>query len=547
MATEITKAGAKAAMDLSLSGAGFSVSLKIDNVWLAGAVSIGALSLGAFYLVCKGPSENAIKRALERKIFGTGDPEVTNVTDGHSILVELHCHTETSLLLFLEDVETKTVKFRLEEEFKKIGFKEELVVSIRNAEKVNEHVRQIRERFKAGQQEVNQNEDWKQKYEELAKATNKIYEIQAPVLHLPETQTITPSTKEPIKRLQELATLLNDLTQRERCVNDSNKRGGLEVLELKDLLEEVKNLKETLRREIAISKGLRRTIEKLQEDNKALAKTTKHERVEESNVMTSDIPELREKVHELEKENELLQQKLTKKDKELERFQGQDTDDATTQARPRASSATSLGASSGYQSEEEPDESNLEIIQMPQSQAIQEGKKLVLSCRIRGLPDVRYRWVKDDVEIPGVNRSDLVLEPVEMQDFGRYFCRVWDKSGSVTSDTADIDVFPATQMRFRGLHEMDQATKQVVSDLLSKKRLPGLATWKQVARRYAMRETEISLLEIEKSPASAMLDRLASLAPNLTVYYLCKTFKEPGLRRQDVVNILSKQIVVSIE
>lgn len=182
-----------------------------------------------------------------------------------------------------------------------------------------------RERFKAGQQEVNQNEDWKQKYEELAKATNKIYEIQAPVLHLPETQTITPSTKEPIKRLQELATLLNDLTQRERCVNDSNKRGGLEVLELKDLLEEVKNLKETLRREIAISKGLRRTIEKLQEDNKALAKTTKHERVEESNVMTSDIPELREKVHELEKENELLQQKLTKKDKELERFQGQDT------------------------------------------------------------------------------------------------------------------------------------------------------------------------------------------------------------------------------
>jgi len=547
MATEITKAGAKAAMDLSLSGAGFSVSLKIDNVWLAGAVSIGALSLGAFYLVCKGPSENAIKRALERKIFGTGDPEVTNVTDGHSILVELQCHTETSLLLFLEDVETKTVKFRLEEEFKKIGFKEELVVSISNAEKVNEHVRQIRERFKAGQQEVNQNEDWKQKYEELAKATNKIYEIQAPVLHLPETQTITPSTKEPIKRLQELATLLNDLTQRERCVNDSNKRGGLEVLELKDLLEEVKNLKETLRREITISKGLRRTIEKLQEDNKALAKTTKHERVEESNVMTSDIPELREKVHELEKENELLQQKLTKKDKELERFQGQDTDDATTQARPRASSATSLGASSGYQSEEEPDESNLEIIQMPQSQAIQEGKKLVLSCRIRGLPDVRYRWVKDDVEIPGVNRSDLVLEPVEMQDFGRYFCRVWDKSGSVTSDTADIDVFPATQMRFRGLHEMDQATKQVVSDLLSKKRLPGLATWKQVARRYAMRETEISLLEIEKSPASAMLDRLASLAPNLTVYYLCKTFKEPGLRRQDVFNILSKQIVVSIE
>lgn len=148
MAGEITKAaaeaGAKAAMDLSLSGAGFSVSLKIDNVWLAGAVSIGALSLGAFYLASKGPAENTIKRALERKIFGMVDPEVTNITDGHSILLELHCHTEATLLLFLEDVETKTVKFRLEEEFKKIGFKEELDITIRNAEKVNEQARQIR-------------------------------------------------------------------------------------------------------------------------------------------------------------------------------------------------------------------------------------------------------------------------------------------------------------------------------------------------------------------------------------------------------------------
>ena len=139
------------------------------------------------------------------------------------------------------------------------------------------------------------------------------------------TQTTTSSYKEPIDRLQELATLLNELTQRVGGANDSNKSSELEVLELKDLLEEVNSLKETLRREMAISKGLRRTIEKLQEENKLLAKTTKHEWVEESKAMTSDISELREKVHELEKENELLQQKLMRKDKELERFQGQET------------------------------------------------------------------------------------------------------------------------------------------------------------------------------------------------------------------------------
>ncbi|KAJ7383750.1 hypothetical protein OS493_026281 [Desmophyllum pertusum] len=120
---------------------------------------------------------------------------------------------------------------------------------------------------------------------------------------------------------------------------------------------------------MAISKGLRRTIEKLQEESKRLGKTTEHEMVdgigirkdekleledqmktrgEGSKVKQSDILELREKVHELEKDNESLQHKLKKKEKALERFQSEETDEPI---RPRASSATSLGASSGYQSE----------------------------------------------------------------------------------------------------------------------------------------------------------------------------------------------------
>ena len=48
-------------------------------------------------------------------------------------------------------------------------------------------------------------------------------------------------------------TVFNELTQRKRCANDSNTSGELEVLELKDLLEEVNSLKETLRMEIGIS------------------------------------------------------------------------------------------------------------------------------------------------------------------------------------------------------------------------------------------------------------------------------------------------------
>ena len=62
-----------------------------------------------------------------------------------------------------------------------------------------------------------------------------------------------------------------------------------------------------------------------------------------------------------------------------------------------------------------------------------------------------------------------------------------------------------------------------------------------------MRETEISLLEMENTPAGVMLERLTCLAPNLTVYYLCKTFKEPGLRRPDVVDVLLKQMVIAAQ
>ena len=112
--------------------------------------------------------------------------------------------------------------------------------------------------------------------------------------------------------------------------------GETEVREAEDLKTELNSVKETLMREMAISKGLRKTIEKLQEER--LGKTTEREkdggmglkdqmktRNEESRIVQSDVQELRERVHELEKENETLQQKLKKKDKELERFHSLET------------------------------------------------------------------------------------------------------------------------------------------------------------------------------------------------------------------------------
>ena len=99
-------------------------------------------------------------------------------------------------------------------------------------------------------------------------------------------------------------------------------------------------------------------------------------------------------------------------------------------------------------------------------------------------------------------------------------------------------------LHFRSLQEIDMETKQAIIDLLNKKRLPGLASWKQVARRYGMREKEISFLESAKNPAGAMLESLASLSPNITVYFICKTFKESG---HSVVNVLSRRVVTPMK
>ncbi|XP_015780806.1 PREDICTED: uncharacterized protein LOC107358730 [Acropora digitifera] len=513
MAEDVAKAAAEvstnAVMDLSLCTGAFSISLKIDNVWLAGAVTLGALSLGAFYLSRKGPTEEAIRRALERNILDATDPRVINITDGHSILTELHCNSETSFLIFLDDFENNTVKFRLEEELKKIGFKSDLDVTIQNKETVDKQVSHTRGRCSTGK-ETGKAVIWQRNHKDLGKHEEE---------RLNKPEDIEKLSKE----LQRIGNELDEIWF-ERATGNSSR--------------ELEFIKERLQRELAISRGLRKTTEKLQEEKKRLETTRRS--------MEHDVLELRETVHELEKTNQSFQQKLKRTEKEIERLQLKEIDDVIPETRPRSPSGTSLGASSGYQSEEDPGESTLEIIQMPRSQVIQEGKKLVLSCHTRGLSDMRYRWVKDDVEIPGANRPDLVLEPVRMHDFGMYFCRVWDKSGSVTSLAADIDVFPRTNKRFKGLHELNEETKQAFIDLLSKKRLPGLATWKQVARRYGMRETEISLLDKEKVPAAALFQNLLSLGPNLTVYYLCKTFKEAGLKRLDCIDLLSQEMVTSI-
>ena len=162
MGKTVLKEAAKAAVDLSLKMGETLLSLKIENHWLAAGFGIGVFGLGAFYIHRRypaQPAQNAAEGALEHPEVlalvgatinaleivqaGVVDPEVMQIENG-SIQVALLCHTEQSLLLFLDDFVTGKVKERLEKEFRKLGCEEELKVTINNLDEVRKSLNQTR-------------------------------------------------------------------------------------------------------------------------------------------------------------------------------------------------------------------------------------------------------------------------------------------------------------------------------------------------------------------------------------------------------------------
>ena len=163
MGKTVLKEAARSAVDLSLKMGENFLSLKIENPWLAATAGAIALGLGAFYIHRKYPAQpaernaaeralenpevlplvNATRNALERNEAGMIDPEVMRIENG-SIQVALLCHTEQSLLLFLDEFEAGKVKERLEKEFRKLGCEEELKVTISNLDEVHKRLNQTR-------------------------------------------------------------------------------------------------------------------------------------------------------------------------------------------------------------------------------------------------------------------------------------------------------------------------------------------------------------------------------------------------------------------
>ena len=89
----------------------------------------------------------------------------------------------------------------------------------------------------------------------------------------------------------------------------------------------------------------------------------------------------------------------------------------------------------------------IKIINHPKSQTVKEGSRVQLECKLeKQSQHFLYQWYRDDGSaMLEQNDTILVLNPVELKDFGSYLCRVSyeDSYGEYKeSKPAKLDVNP---------------------------------------------------------------------------------------------------------
>ena len=139
-------------------GCGALICMKIDSIpfaEVARGIGIGVGVAGVagvvggvvyFWMRNRESTERAVREALEKRPADgahASDPHVEEFGRG-SLLVKLRCHTSRSFLQFISDYESQKVKRRLEEELSKVGFTEELTITIENKEEVEEQKKKLR-------------------------------------------------------------------------------------------------------------------------------------------------------------------------------------------------------------------------------------------------------------------------------------------------------------------------------------------------------------------------------------------------------------------
>lgn len=118
-------AGNTPVLDVQADIGPFHIKIKINGQLLAAAfLGAGFLTLREFYNSNKEAVRSAVSIALARLA-----DEVLSIRPS-SLLVEFICNTKGRYHAFMEAYKTGIVKERLQEEFSKIGFKDELQVAI---------------------------------------------------------------------------------------------------------------------------------------------------------------------------------------------------------------------------------------------------------------------------------------------------------------------------------------------------------------------------------------------------------------------------------
>ncbi|XP_040193687.1 mucosa-associated lymphoid tissue lymphoma translocation protein 1 isoform X1 [Rana temporaria] len=97
----------------------------------------------------------------------------------------------------------------------------------------------------------------------------------------------------------------------------------------------------------------------------------------------------------------------------------------------------SIGQSNAVQLLKPP---GIRVMVQPESVAVQSGQMVKLSCVATGHPIVNYQWFKMDKEVPYGNSSELVFNPVDVNDAGLYICRVNNSHSFHYSNWAQLDV-----------------------------------------------------------------------------------------------------------
>lgn len=80
------------------------------------------------------------------------------------------------------------------------------------------------------------------------------------------------------------------------------------------------------------------------------------------------------------------------------------------------------------------------ITREPASQSLAPGQPLLLSVLAEGTEPMGFRWLRDEVEIPGATRPEYQVNQVTTADAGGYRVMVTNVAGSVTSTVATVQI-----------------------------------------------------------------------------------------------------------